>query len=95
MQMGTPSFSYYKDEETTQAALAGDLFTVGDVGYLDDDGYLFLCDRSSDMIISGGSTSIRPRSNPNCPATRPSPMSRSSASRMTTGARRSRQWSSR
>jgi long-chain acyl-CoA synthetase len=54
LQMGTSSFSYYQDEEKTQAALAGQMFTVGDIGYLDSDGYLFLCDRSSDMIISGG-----------------------------------------
>jgi long-chain acyl-CoA synthetase len=54
MQMGTSQFSYYKDDEKTAAARAGDLFTVGDIGYLDGDGYLFLCDRSSDMIISGG-----------------------------------------
>ena len=54
MQMGTAQFAYYKDDEKTAAARAGDLFTVGDIGYLDEDGYLFLCDRSSDMIISGG-----------------------------------------
>jgi long-chain acyl-CoA synthetase len=54
LRMGTSQFSYYHDEEKTAAARAGDLFTVGDIGYLDEDGYLFLCDRSSDMIISGG-----------------------------------------
>ena len=54
LRMGTSQFSYYHDAEKTAAARAGDLFTVGDIGYLDEDGYLFLCDRSSDMIISGG-----------------------------------------
>jgi long-chain acyl-CoA synthetase len=54
LQMGTSQFSYYQDAEKTAAARAGDMFTVGDIGYLDEDGYLFLCDRSSDMIISGG-----------------------------------------
>jgi len=47
-------FEYRNDEEKTLAARHEGLFTVGDIGYLDDDGYLFLCDRQSDTIISGG-----------------------------------------
>jgi long-chain acyl-CoA synthetase len=54
MRMGTSTFEYHKDEEKTRASRARGMFTVGDVGYLDADGYLFLCDRQSDMIISGG-----------------------------------------
>jgi long-chain acyl-CoA synthetase len=54
MRMGTSSFAYHNDEEKTRAARAGGLFTVGDIGYLDEDGYLFLRDRASDVIISGG-----------------------------------------
>ena len=54
MRMGTSTFQYHRDAEKTRAARVGDLFTLGDVGHLDVDGYLFLHDRKADMIISGG-----------------------------------------
>src|SRR5262249_17520692 len=47
-------FEYFKDPEKTARAKSGKYATVGDVGYLDEDGYLYLCDRKVDMIISGG-----------------------------------------
>jgi long-chain acyl-CoA synthetase len=53
-------FHYHQDEEKTRAAWRDDAFTVGDVGYLDEDGFLFVTDRASDMVIRGG-VNIYPR----------------------------------
>ena len=48
-------FSYYKEPEKTAACLTPEGWgTVGDAGYLDEDGYLYLSDRKDFMIISGG-----------------------------------------
>jgi long-chain acyl-CoA synthetase len=47
-------FEYWKDETKTKGAWHEGTFTVGDLGYLDEDGYLFLVGRKHDTIISGG-----------------------------------------
>ena len=47
-------FEYWRDPGKTAAAWRGDAFTVGDLGRLDDDGYLFLDGRRDDLIITGG-----------------------------------------
>lgn len=54
LQMHGSKFEYHQDAEKTAKTYVGSLFTMGDIGYVDEDGYLFLCDRKNDMIISGG-----------------------------------------
>jgi fatty-acyl-CoA synthase/long-chain acyl-CoA synthetase len=46
--------TYYKDPDKYEASKRGEFLSVGDIAYWDDEGYLYICDRKSDMIISGG-----------------------------------------
>ncbi len=49
-----PDFTYEGDDDKRRAVEHEGLISVGDVGYLDAEGYLYLNDRRSDMVISGG-----------------------------------------
>src|SRR5262245_54824924 len=52
---GGPTFEYYKDPEKTRRSRSPHGWsTLGDIGHVDDDGYLYLTDRASFMIITGG-----------------------------------------
>jgi long-chain acyl-CoA synthetase len=51
---GMPDFTYHNRPDERAKVDRDGFITSGDVGYLDGDGYLFLCDRKRDMVISGG-----------------------------------------
>jgi long-chain acyl-CoA synthetase len=72
---GATAFEYFNDPaQTAQSRTStGDASTVGDVGYLDENGYLFLTDRKTHMIISGG-VNIYPQETENLLVTHPKVM---------------------
>lgn len=53
-QPAYPDFTYHNLPDARAAIERDGLVTLGDVGYLDADGYLFVCDRGADMVLSGG-----------------------------------------
>jgi long-chain acyl-CoA synthetase len=72
---GATNFEYFKDPVKTAESrnASGDASTVGDVGYLDEDGYLYLTDRKTYVIISGG-VNIYPQETENLLVTHPKVM---------------------
>ena len=53
-QPAFPEFTYIGNDAARKRIERNGLKTLGDIGYLDEDGYLFIVDRSADMVISGG-----------------------------------------
>ncbi|WP_374666874.1 AMP-binding protein [Ramlibacter sp.] len=53
-QPATPDFSYAGNEQARARMEVRGLKTMGDIGYLDEEGFLFIVDRKADMVISGG-----------------------------------------
>lgn len=57
---GGMKFAYHGEPEKTKGAYLGDMSTLGDIGYVNEAGFLFLTDRDVNLIISGG-TNIYPQ----------------------------------
>jgi long-chain acyl-CoA synthetase len=69
---GKTNFEYHNDpKKTAESTSPQGYTTLGDIGYLNEEGYLFLTDRKADMIISGG-VNIYPREAENVLITHPS-----------------------
>jgi long-chain acyl-CoA synthetase len=54
LQRAYPDFTYANNQAARAAIDRDGLVTLGDMGYLDEEGFLFICDRRNDMVISGG-----------------------------------------
>jgi long-chain acyl-CoA synthetase len=52
--LATSRFTYINREDDRKAIENDGYVTVGDIGYLDDEGYLYVCDRRTDLVLSGG-----------------------------------------
>jgi len=53
-ESGGRGFHYHRDPDKTQSAYRGTAFTAGDIGWVDDDGYLYISGRRADVIVSAG-----------------------------------------
>lgn len=54
MTAGLGDFQYHKDPEKTESVKRNGMITAGDLGYLTEDGWLYISDRRTDLILSGG-----------------------------------------